>query len=92
MKHMASESGNTRSSESSSTERFWLCVSNTDYEASLEPRKVYAGLQDSAAKAQGLVRIIDESGEDYLFPASLFLPITLPHDTAAVIHRLVAAH
>ncbi|MHB8254654.1 MAG: hypothetical protein ACYDEV_13370 [Acidiferrobacter sp.] len=89
---MASESGNTRSSASSRLKRFWLYVSNTDYEMSPEPHKVYAGLRDSAAKAQGLVRIIDESGEDYLFPVSLFLPIALPHDTAAIIHRLVAAH
>jgi len=43
-------------------------------------------------KPRGLVRVRDESGEDYLFPASLFLPIALLHDTAAVIHRLGAAH
>ncbi len=81
----------SKSDPPQSAEQFWLCVANTDYEASLEPRKVYAGLQDAAAKAQGLVRIIDESGEDYLFPVSLFLAIALPHDTAAIIHRLVAA-
>ena len=90
MKRMVSESENTKSNTSSPPERFWLCVSNTSYEASLEPRKVYEGLPDAPARARGLVRIIDESGEDYLFPVSLFHPIALPQDTAAVIHRLAA--
>ncbi|MBU2760819.1 hypothetical protein HAP95_11775 [Acidithiobacillus sp. RW2] len=67
---------------------FWLCVSNADYEASLEPRKVYEGLPDSDAQKLGMIRVIDESGEDYLFPVSLFHPIALPHDVAVAVHRL----
>ncbi|MDA8377916.1 MAG: hypothetical protein M0Z50_12840 [Planctomycetia bacterium] len=67
---------------------FWLCVSNADYEVSLEPRKVYEGMPDPEAQKLGMIRVIDESGEDYLFPASLFLPITLTHDVAVAVHRL----
>ena len=76
---MVSESESTKSNTSSPPEQFWLCVSNAGYEASLEPRKVYEGLPDAPAR----VRIIDESGEDYLFPKTLaaalrelFLPST----------------
>jgi hypothetical protein len=59
-------------------DRFVLCVENGDYQASLEPRKVYRVVSDSAAEAKGLLRVIDESGEDYLFPARLFVPIDVP--------------
>lgn len=90
MKHTESEKLNTRSSIPStmSDPAFWLCVSNADYEVSLEPRKVYEGMPDPKAQKLGMIRVIDESGEDYLFPASLFLPIALPHDVAAAVHRL----
>ncbi|WP_232821608.1 hypothetical protein [Acidithiobacillus ferrivorans] len=67
---------------------FWLCVSNVDYEVSLETRKVYEGMPDPEAQKMGMIRVIDESGEDYLFPVSLFLPIALPHDVAVAVHRL----
>lgn len=53
--------------------RFVVCIDNTGYLASLEPRKLYQVLPDSEAKAHGQMRIVDESGEDYLYPASLFL-------------------
>ncbi len=67
---------------------FWLCVSNADYEVSLEPRKVYEGMPDPEAQKLSMIRVIDESGEDYLFPVSLFLPIALPHDAAVAVHCL----
>ena len=57
---------------------FVVCVRNRGYAASLEPRKVYARLKDDAASALGLVRVIDESGEDYLFPERLFEAVELP--------------
>ena len=53
--------------------RFAVCINNAGYPASLEPRKLYEVLPDSAAKALGQTRIIDESGEDYLYPAALFI-------------------
>ena len=58
--------------------QFLLCLKNTGYRASLEPRKIYRSPRDPAAESKGLVRIIDESGEDYLYPANRFIPIELP--------------
>jgi hypothetical protein len=58
--------------------RYVLCVRNGTYRFSLQPRKVYRVLSDSTADRHGLVRVIDESGEDYLFPANLFVPIEVP--------------
>jgi len=55
-----------------------VCLRNDGYEVSLERRKIYAALPDAEAARHGQVRIIDESGEDYLFPAAYFAPIELP--------------
>ncbi len=63
-------------------DRFVLCVECGDYQASLEPRKVYRQLSDPAAEAKGLLRVVDESGEDYLFPEKLFVPIDIPEKAA----------
>jgi hypothetical protein len=57
--------------------RFVICIRNEDCE-DLEPRKVYQVLPDEAAAEDGYVRVIDESGEDYLYPADYFVPIELP--------------
>lgn len=57
--------------------RFAVCVKNKGYPASLEVRKIYETLPDPQAAEQGLVRVIDESGEDYLYPADYFEPIEL---------------
>ncbi len=54
-----------------------ICLANNGYEVSLEPRKISAALPDSDAAKHDQVRVVDESGEDYLFPASLFAPIAL---------------
>jgi hypothetical protein len=55
-----------------------VCVSNDDYPASLEKRKIYVAIPDPISEKNGLVRIIDESGEDYLYPKALFRSIALP--------------
>ncbi len=55
-----------------------LCLQNAGYEASLERRKIYSVLADRAAAAHQQLRVIDESGEDYLYPAAMFAPIQLP--------------
>ena len=57
--------------------RFVVCVANDSCE-DLEVRKIYQTVPDESAAQDGLVRIVDESGEDYLYPASLFLGIELP--------------
>ncbi len=57
---------------------FAVCLNNKGYQAALELRKIYRVMRDAAAAAQGLVRVVDESGEDYLYPASYFAPIELP--------------
>ena len=57
---------------------FVVCTKNTGYEASLEPRKLYEVVEDPAASGLGLISVIDESGESYLYPPDFFLPIPLP--------------
>lgn len=61
-----------------SQNHFAICVQNDAYPASLELRKIYRVLPDEHAAAHRQLRVIDESGEDYLFPAELFVPISLP--------------
>ncbi len=58
--------------------QFVVCLKNGGYEASLEPRKIYQVLPDKEAENHNMIRVIDESGEDYLFPSGLFSPISLP--------------
>ena len=60
-----------------STTKLMICVKNTGYEVSLERRRLYSALADPAAKKLGLVRVVDESGEDYLYVESCFFPVTL---------------
>lgn len=63
---------------------FALCVEDAGME-DLEARKVYQLIPDREASREGYVRVIDESGEDYMYPAGLFVPVKLP---AAVVRRL----
>jgi len=69
----------------SSSTRFLICISNDGYQASLETRKVYQEIPDPNAEAEGLVRVIDESGEDYLFPKAMFLPVQLSGEASAAL-------
>ena len=62
------------------TEGFAVCLRNRGYAASLEIRKLYPVLIDSDAEANNLIRVIDESGEDYLYPARLVQKLSLPTD------------
>ena len=57
---------------------FGICIKNRGYPASLETRKIYEMLADPWAAARGLVRVIDESGEDYLYPETYFVRIEIP--------------
>jgi hypothetical protein len=57
---------------------FAVCVRNDGYEASLELRKLYPALPDRFAEEHSFIRVVDESGEDYLYPASYFVRVELP--------------
>jgi hypothetical protein len=61
-----------------SPEQLVICLDNEGYPAALERRKIYVVLPDDEAEKRGLLRVIDESGEDYLYPKSSFSPVTLP--------------
>jgi hypothetical protein len=65
-------------SESTPERSFVVCVRNEGYEASLELHKIYRVLPDPDAEKDGDIRVIDESGEDYLYPVNWFVPIEVP--------------
>ena len=67
------------------TKGFAVCLRNAGFDASLEVRKLYPVVEDADADANDLVRVIDESGEDYLYPASLFQKLELPAEVQRVL-------
>ena len=85
MKQSALVAKNSKSNGSSrnggrarSSKRYVVCVSNEDFPTSLERRKIYIALPDSEARSVGMLRIVDESGEDYLYPKAMFAEIKVP--------------
>ncbi|MEA3360764.1 MAG: hypothetical protein U9R17_15350 [Thermodesulfobacteriota bacterium] len=64
---------------------FMLCMENKDCE-DLERRKIYQVLPDNEASKEGYVRIIDESGEDYLYPESYFISVQLPKEAQEALN------
>lgn len=62
-----------------------VCVDNEGYEASLEKRKIYVALRDAKAIDKGLLRIVDESGEGYLYPKAMFRAIALPESVRKAV-------
>ena len=95
MKRMALARKNSSSSAASRAERslrqprssYLLCVRNRGYRASLEPRKIYRQIADAWAHGHKLVRIVDESGEDYLYPCNYFVSIPIPKAARAALRR-----
>jgi hypothetical protein len=67
------------------TSKLVICIENSDYPASLEKRKIYELLPDAEAEQLGQFRIVDESGEDYLYPSSLFIDAKLPKSVQAAV-------
>jgi len=65
-----------------------VCINNTGYAASLESRKLYLTVDDQKAETLGLLRVIDESGESYLYPKDIFMPMVIAH---LVEEQLLAA-
>jgi hypothetical protein len=67
------------------TAGFVVCLRNSGFAASLEVRKLYPFVDDPEAEANDLFRVIDESGEDYLYPARLFRKLALPGDVERAV-------
>ena len=67
------------------TSGFAICINNSEYPASLELHKIYRVLPDEDAAEDGDLRVIDESGEDYLYPADFFIMIELPREVQQVL-------
>ena len=67
-------------SKSRAAARFAVCVNNSEYPASLELHKIYRVLSDEDAAADGDIRVVDESGEDYLYPSEYFVLVELPQE------------
>ena len=89
------ESAGRKSSESGMSTKaekqkgmFVICVNNAEYPASLELHKVYRVIADEQASADGDIRVIDESGEDYLYPAEWFVPVRLPEKVKASLLKV----
>jgi hypothetical protein len=69
-------------------ERFVICIDNTDYPASLELHKVYTVLPDEKPAEDNFIRVVDESGEDYLYSAKRFVPVELPQQVKQSIRKV----
>lgn len=84
----------TRSSASSTDMKreaeFVICVGNKGYTASLELRKIYQIIPDKTAAELHQIRVIDESGEDYLYPEDFFVPVQLPQAVEKAVRRATA--
>ncbi len=70
--------------------QFVICVANRGYAASLELRKIYQTLPDKAGSKHHQIRVIDESGEDYLYPEEFFVPVHLPQAVERAVRRATA--
>lgn len=68
--------------------KFVVCLDNADYKASLEQRKLYEVIPDEEALKHSQIRVVDESGEDYLYPKNLFLEVPLSEDAAEKVAKL----
>lgn len=62
-----------------------VCVDNEGYRASIEKRKIYVAWRDAAAEKHGMMRVVDESGEDYLYPKAMFRSIDLPQSVRKAV-------
>jgi len=72
--------------------KFVVCVKNKDYAASLELRKLYQVVSDETAAKLHQIRVIDESGDDYLYPESYFVAVQLPQSAEKAVRRAAVRH
>jgi len=64
-----------------------VCISNRGFRTSLVIRRIYRSLADPVAAKRNLIRVVDESGEDYLYPATMFVAIDIPHSVQKVFKK-----
>ena len=74
-------------SENKRQSSYVLCIGHGGYPESLEVRKVYVTLPDERAAEDNYIRVIDETEEDYLYPASLFVPIDVPPQATTILFK-----
>jgi len=67
---------------------FAICIHNGEYAGTLDLRKVYEVLEDASAERRNYLRVIDESGDDYLYPRSWFVPVSVPETVEQLLHEL----
>jgi hypothetical protein len=72
----------------SQTKKFVICIHNGEYAGTLDVRKVYEALDDPSAEKRNYIRVVDESGEDYLYPRSWFVLVAVPEDSEQLLHEL----
>jgi hypothetical protein len=69
------------------THHFAICIDNAEYPASLEKHKIYRIIPDKDAEQDEDLRVIDESGEDYLYPSDRFVMVDLPQNIVRVLNK-----
>ena len=74
----------------SDAKHFAICIHHGEYAGALELRKVYEVLDDAAAQRRNYMRVIDESGEDYLYPQAWFVPVAVPESVEQRLHEPAA--
>ena len=67
--------------------KFVVCINNQDFQVSLEKMKIYRKIEDKSAFDNDLLRIIDESGEDYLYPKNNFVDLKIPHEISDLFSK-----
>jgi hypothetical protein len=70
--------------------RYVVCVDNRGNPAALEVRKIYRVITDASAESRGMIRVIDESGESYLYPERFFIPIEVPREAVRAFSKTSA--
>jgi hypothetical protein len=87
---MGKDQALSRAPSMTDTKQFAICIQNGEYAGTLDLRKVYEVIEDPDAADRNYVRVIDESGEDYVYPRSWFVPVSVPESVEQLLHELAA--
>lgn len=71
-------------------EKYVICLNNEGYAASLEVRKLYELIPDAKAEARDCIRIVDEDGEDYVYPEKMFMAMEISESVSRALHKKAA--